>query len=107
MTFAVVGWVDVFTRKDYCDIIISSLRHCQMNKGLRIHAWCLMSNHIHLVISTSKSNTSEILRDFKKYTGKKIIQAIENHAGESRKEWMLKIFSDKGSENARNVKFQF
>lgn len=37
ITFAVVQWVDVFTRKEYSDIIIESLRYCQENKGLKIH----------------------------------------------------------------------
>ncbi len=29
VTFSVVKWVDVFTRIEYKDIIIESLRHCQ------------------------------------------------------------------------------
>ncbi|SFS83464.1 transposase [Sphingobacterium wenxiniae] len=69
ITFAVVQWVDVFTRKEYTDIIIESLRYCQKNKGLKIYAWCIMSNHVHLIVSThSPYHLSDILRDFKKYT---------------------------------------
>ena len=41
VSFAVVAWVDVFTRKEYRDIIIESLRHCQKEKGLEIYAWVL------------------------------------------------------------------
>lgn len=51
VTFAVVEWVDVFTRQAYRDIVLESLRFCQKEKGLFVHGWCLMSNHIHLVIS--------------------------------------------------------
>jgi putative transposase len=29
LTFTVVGWIDVFTRKNYCDIIIDSLEYCR------------------------------------------------------------------------------
>lgn len=47
---AVIGWADVFTKVVYKDIIVESLRFCQANKGLEIFAWCLMTNHIHLVI---------------------------------------------------------
>ena len=50
VTFAVVEWVDVFTRKEYCDIVIDSIKFCQNKKGLILYSWCLMSNHIHLVI---------------------------------------------------------
>lgn len=34
ITFAVVGWVDVFTRKSYRDIVIKNLQYCQKSKGL-------------------------------------------------------------------------
>ena len=74
ITFAVVEWVDVFTRKAYCDILLDSLRHCQKERGLYIHGWCLMSNHLHLVVSAKNEDTSEILRDFKKFTSKQIIK---------------------------------
>jgi len=34
ITFATVGWVDVFTRRDYKDIVVESLHFCQKEKGL-------------------------------------------------------------------------
>jgi putative transposase len=107
VTFAVVEWVDVFTRKEYRDIVLDSIRYCQKEKGLLLHGWCLMSNHIHLVVSAKEQNTSDILRDFKKFTSKQIVQAIISNAQESRKEWMLRIFEQAGTENSRNTKYQF
>jgi putative transposase len=107
VTFAVVEWVDVFTRKTYSDILLESLRYCQKEKGLIIHGWCLMSNHIHLVISSIENNPSDILRDFKKFTSKQIIDAIRKNHSESRREWMLQIFARQGEQNSRNVNFQF
>ena len=64
ITFAVVEWVDVFTRKDYRDIVLESLKHCQAEKGLLLHCWCIMSNHLHLIISAKNNDLSDILRDF-------------------------------------------
>jgi REP element-mobilizing transposase RayT len=107
ITFAVTDWVDVFTRKEYRDILLDSLKYCQTNKGLVLYAWCLMSNHVHLVVSAVNSNTSDILRDFKKFTSKQIIEAIKNNPKESRKEWMLQIFANAGSINSRNTNYQF
>ena len=107
ITFAVINWVDVFTRKEYRDIIINSIKHCQIAKGLVLHSWCLMSNHIHLVISAKEHNTSDILRDFKKFTSKQILQAIKEHPQESRREWMLNIFELAGQQNSRNKTYQF
>ena len=65
ITFSVVQWIDIFTRKVYADIVIDSLKYCQANKGLKIHAWCIMSNHLHLIVSTDENNKlSDVIRDF-------------------------------------------
>lgn len=89
VTFTVHQWVDVFTRTLYRDIILESLRYCQEAKGLKIFDWVVMSNHIHLIVSSQAENLSDIIRDFKKFTSKKIVQAIEVNPHESRKEWLL------------------
>ncbi|MFT5512043.1 MAG: putative transposase [Bacteroidia bacterium] len=108
ISFAVVQWVDVFTRKCYQDIAVDSLRNCQKNKGLILHAWVIMSNHMHLIASVQKdSRLSDILRDFKKFTSVQILRSIENNQRESRREWMLKIFKDACKQNSRNENFQF
>ena len=107
ITFAVVEWVDVFTRKDYRDILLDSIRFCQNEKGLILNAWCVMSNHVHLIASARDNNLSDILRDFKKFTSKQIITAIENNKQESRKDWMLRIFREHGEKNSRNTNYQF
>jgi REP element-mobilizing transposase RayT len=102
ITFAVVEWVDVFTRKEYRDILLDSIRHCQKEKGLMLHSWCLMSNHVHMMVSAANSDTSDILRDLKKYTSKQIVRAIADNAAESRRDWMLQIFKTAGEANSRN-----
>ena len=107
VTFAVVEWVDVFTNKQYRDILLESLRYCQKYKGLQIYGWCIMSNHVHLVVAAANNDTSEILRDFKKFTAREIIRAIRENPTESRKEWMLNIFNKMGASNSRNKQYQF
>jgi putative transposase len=92
VTMSIVGWVDLFTRPELKHVIIDSLRYCQKEKGLVIHAWCLMPSHLHLVIS-SENKLSDIIRDFKKHTSKKIIKTIE-HIHESRKGWVLDLFNE-------------
>jgi REP element-mobilizing transposase RayT len=107
ITFAVVEWIDVFTRKDYRDILLDSIRFCQNEKGMILNAWCIMSNHVHLIASAKNNDLSDILRDFKKFTSKQIIAAIENNKQESRKEWLLKLFREQGEKNSRNANYQF
>lgn len=108
ITCSVVEWVDVFTRKIYADILVDSLKFCQKNKGLNVHAWCIMSNHIHLIISTNGiTKLSDVIRDFKKFSSFSIINAIRNNPQESRKNWMLQIFRKAGEHTIRNKDFQF
>lgn len=108
ITFAVIQWIDVFTRKEYADVVVESLKFCKKNKGLRIHAWCIMSNHVHLILSAIEPyQLSDILRDFKKYTSATITKAIAANIRESRRDWMLWIFKKAGEQNNRNKEFQF
>ena len=106
LTLQVVGWVDVFTRQIYRDIIIENLRYCQQNKGLTIFSYVIMSNHIHMLVQSQHANLSATIRDFKSYTSKLIIETIES-GNESRREWMLKQFENAAKEHERNSKYQF
>ena len=86
---------------------LDSLRFCQGNKGLEIYAWCIMSNHVHLIIGTSQMPMQDIIRDLKKYTSVKIIEAIKENQQESRKEWLLWMFERAGKKNSNNTNYQF
>lgn len=90
LTYTTVGWVDVFTRPLYKDILIESLRFCQEQKGLELFAWCIMSNHVHLIARAGAgSKLEDILRDHKKFTAKAVVKAIEFNPKESRRDWLL------------------
>jgi putative transposase len=107
VSFATVNWIDVFTRRIYCDIIVDSLKYCIEHKGLELYAWCIMSNHVHLIISTENGNLSDIMRDLKRHTSKTLLKAIEDNVQESRREWMLWMFKRAGKFNANNEVYQF
>jgi putative transposase len=105
LTFQVINWVDVFTRKRYKDMIVESLNYCIKHKALKVHAWVIMSNHIHTILS-HETNLSNVIRDFKTYTSKAIVKSIVEFP-ESRREWMLFQFNIRGKMNSRNTNFQF
>jgi REP element-mobilizing transposase RayT len=93
VTLTVRHWMDVFTRREYKDIIVENLDFCMQNKGLEIFAWCIMTNHLHLIIRAKEGVLLQnILRDFKKHTSKAILNAICENPQESRKEWFLRGF---------------
>jgi REP element-mobilizing transposase RayT len=107
MTFQVVGWADVFTRRSYKDILIDSFEYCIKEKGLELFAYVIMSNHVHVIMRSTEGNLSGIVRDFKKYTARKIIHEITSSGIESRKEWLMLIFKYHAAHNRRSAKYQF
>ncbi len=36
LTFSIMGWIDIFSRQRYRDIIIESFKYCRNDKGLQI-----------------------------------------------------------------------
>ena len=107
LTFTVTDWIDVFTRLNYRNIIAESLDYCRKNKGLQLYAWCLMTNHIHLICSVEAPvKMSDFLRDYKKFTAKAVLKDIEL-VTESRKEWMLYRFQYAGKFDNRIEKYRF
>lgn len=107
LTLTVVGWVDVFTRKNHKDALIESLRYCIQQKGLNVYAYCLMTNHLHLVVNCDEPfQLSDVIRDFKKFSSKKILRQIMNEP-ESRREWMMEQFEKAGKESEKHKNFKF
>ena len=94
VTITTVGWIDVFTRLNQKYILINALKYCQKERGLEIYGYCIMSSHMHLLCKASEKETlSIVMRDFKKFTSKEIVETIIEYP-ESRREWMLAYFNE-------------
>ena len=106
VSFATVHWIDIFTRELYRTILIDSLKFCQQKKGLEIFSWCIMTNHVHLIIGTSGSKMEDILRDFKSFTSRELKEEIKNNNQESRKEWIVWMMERAGKLNNQNNNWQ-
>ncbi|MFC7346554.1 transposase [Chryseobacterium zhengzhouense] len=108
ISFAVAGWLDVFIRNEYKEILLESLRFCQKNKGLEIHAWCIMSSHVHLIFRSVNGQKPELLiGDFKRSTSKAIVQTIKENPTERRKEFLLDFFLREDSKSSNVKQYQF
>lgn len=106
ITITTVGWIDVFTRINQKYVIINALKHCQEHKGLEIYAYVLMSSHLHILCKATEGFIlSDVIRDFKKFTSKKIIQTIIEEP-ESRREWMLDYFEKACEHLKRNQQYK-
>jgi REP element-mobilizing transposase RayT len=106
ITSTVVDWIDIFTRQVYRDIVIESLEYCIDHKGMILYGYVIMSNHMHLIIQSEHGKLSDLIRDFKKFTAKNILEKIQN-SPESRREWMLERFRLATQSHSRNKEYQF
>lgn len=108
LTFTVCGWIDLFTRKVYRDIVMDAFRYAQNQNQLILNAYVVMSNHIHLIARANekqKKTLSDIIRDFKKYTHKQMATIIESEL-ESRRQWIMHQFAYYGRINPNNESWQ-
>ncbi len=106
ITATVVDWIDVFSRKNYRDCIIDCLDFCIKNKEMTLYGYVIMSNHIHLIVQSKDGKLSDLIRDFKKFTAKAILDKIQTEP-ESRREWMLERFKIATESHSRNKNYQF
>jgi REP element-mobilizing transposase RayT len=92
VTLTVVGWINLFDREIYKEILVKNLKHCQIKEGLEVFAYVIMSNHLHLVCRRVDSDLTELLGRFKSYTSKQFLKEIQNSPEESRRDWLLFLF---------------
>lgn len=92
ITFNTVDWVDVFIKPVYKQIIVDALNEFIDTRGLIVYAWCLMTNHLHLLLQAKDgTGLSMIERDFKKITTSRILDALDMEP-DLRRGWMLERF---------------
>lgn len=107
LTLTVVDWIDIFTRKNHKTAIIDSLRYCIKNKGLNVYAYCLMTNHLHMVVNCNEPfELKNVIRDFKRHIVKQVLFQIVNEP-ESRRKWILKLLKENAEKSAANEKIKF
>ncbi len=108
VSFAVVGWLDIFSRDEYAGILIDTLHFCQQNKGMEIYAWCIMPTHVHLIFSNSMEQPPQLLLgDYKRFTSNALIKAIMNNPQEIRRDFLIEQFSKAALQSSNVKKHQF
>ncbi|HEV7230751.1 MAG TPA: transposase [Bacteroidia bacterium] len=105
-TLTVVGWIDVFTCKEYTRELIAALKDFQKKANLDLYAWLIMSNQVHLLIRYDHQ-VEVLLREFKRYSAARLIRQIEKNNDENRSGWLLHMLSYFGKYSRENRNFQF
>ncbi len=71
-TDTIVGWQFVFVLPEFFEVIIDSFKFCRREKGLKIHGYVVMPNHVHSILSSENGNLQDVVRDFKRHTSREI-----------------------------------
>ena len=79
VTLTLIEWLPLFKDSRYAQIIADSLNYCSENKGLEIYAYCIMPSHIHMIIRVLEPGPGPLVRDFKKYTAFRIVEALNEN----------------------------
>lgn len=91
ITFTVIHWYYLFDRYNRWQILADSLNYCVKEKELKVYGYVFMLNHMHLLFFSPDS--TGFIRDFKKFTAKKLKKNIietESH--------VVKLFLDEKEE---------
>jgi len=80
MTLTVLHWMPVFTRPEAVNIVLDSLRFL-MQEGLRIHAWVILENHLHLVAQSPQLDR-DIAR-LKSFTARQLLNWLAHNGGQT------------------------
>ena len=81
MTCTIVGWLPVFTRSEAVEIILDSWRYLQRERELKLFGYVIMENHLHLIASDPE--LVKVMKEFKSYTARQIIDLLESRSAET------------------------
>jgi len=75
VTCTILHWLPIFTRKESVDIILNSLKFLQKQDNLKLHAYVILENHLHMVLRSDDLQKS--MESFKKFTAREILKLLK------------------------------
>ena len=75
VTCTILHWLPIFTRKESVQIVIDSLKFLQQKDNLKIYAYVILENHLHMVVQSN--NLPKTMESFKKFTANEILKLLK------------------------------
>ena len=75
VTCTILHWLPIFTRKESVQIIIDCLKFLQEKDDLKLYAYVILENHLHMVVQSNDLQKS--MQSFKQYTAKQILDMLK------------------------------
>ncbi len=85
VTFTIIDWLPVFNNPEAAQILLDSLNFCIKEKGLRINAYVIMPNHMHMIVFDKNFENQRLRRtlsDFRKFTGRKLADYFDQNSSD-------------------------
>lgn len=96
VTWTLVDWIHLFDKDQYRQIILDALYYLRTEKKTELNAFVIMASHIHAILWTEiEINLSDVIRDFKRFTSRKISKLAE----ERNETEILSVFKKARGEN--------
>jgi len=80
VTFTLTDWLPIFISPEPIEIVVDNLKFCITEKSLQVHAYVVMPNHMHLIVSDETFDNERLqktLTGFRKFTGHKLAGYID------------------------------
>jgi len=75
VTCTILHWLPLFTRQESVAIIIDSIKFLQDKDNLKLYAYVILENHLHMVVSSDDLHKS--MQSFKQYTAKQLLELLK------------------------------
>ena len=83
ITSTIIEWLLVHHAGMLRTVLIQSLEYCRKEKSLSIHAWVILDNHFHAIVSGP--DLADTIRDLKRCTSRALLAQIRDE----KREWLL------------------
>jgi len=77
ITCTILHWIPIFTRTQTTDIIFNSLKYLQQSDNLKLYAYVILENHLHLIVSSD--DIAKSMQKFKAHTAKEILKLLQEN----------------------------
>ncbi len=75
VTCTILHWLPIFTRVQSTQIIFDTIKFLQNKDNLKIYAYVILENHLHMVLSSD--DLHKTMQSFKQYTAKQILELLK------------------------------
>ncbi len=75
VTCTILHWLPIFTRIQSAQIIFDTIEFLQNKDNLKIYAYVILENHLHMVLSSD--DLHKTMQSFKQYTAKQILKLLK------------------------------